>query len=81
MFAIEVVELPELDTAARRRLWLGHFGWNDPAAIIWNSERTLIGSSFVDRKEMDHSLLLRDVEKLSRHQLDGKPHICHRRGV
>ncbi|KAG1829674.1 hypothetical protein EV424DRAFT_412386 [Suillus variegatus] len=67
-----VVELPELDTAARRRLWLGHFGWNDPAAIIWNSERTLIGSSFVDRKEMDHSLLLRDVEKLSRHQLDGR---------
>ncbi|KAG2097559.1 uncharacterized protein F5147DRAFT_715140 [Suillus discolor] len=67
-----VVELPELNTAARRRLWLGHFGLNDPAAIIWNSERTLIGSSFVDQKEMDHSLLLRDVEKLSRHQLDGK---------
>ncbi|KAG2054863.1 hypothetical protein BDR06DRAFT_1007361 [Suillus hirtellus] len=67
-----VVELPELDTAARRRLWLNHFGLNDPAAIIWNSERTLIGSSFVDQKEMDHSLLLRDVEKLSRHQLDGR---------
>jgi len=67
-----VVELPELDTAARRRLWLGHFGLNDPAAIIWNSERTLISSSSVDQKEMDHSLLLRDVEKLSRHQLDGR---------
>ncbi|KAG1787024.1 uncharacterized protein HD556DRAFT_1449225 [Suillus plorans] len=67
-----VVELPELDTAARRRLWLGHFGLNDPAAIIWNSERTLISSSSMDQKEMDHSLLLRDVEKLSRHQLDGR---------
>ncbi|KAG1854361.1 hypothetical protein C8R48DRAFT_721719 [Suillus tomentosus] len=67
-----VVELPELDTAARRRLWLGHFGLSDPAAFIWNSERTLISSSSVDQKEMDHSLLLRDVEKLSRHQLDGR---------
>lgn len=63
-----VVDLPELDTAARRRLWLGHFGLNDPAAIC---ARTLISSS-VDQKEMDHSLLLRDIEKLSRHQLDGR---------
>lgn len=63
-----VVDLPELDTAARRRLWLGHFGLNDPAAIC---ARALISSS-VDQKEMDHSLLLRDIEKLSRHQLDGR---------
>lgn len=67
-----VVNLPELDAAARRRLWLNHFGLNDPAAIVWNNERTLIGSSIVDQKEMDHSLLLRDIEKLSRHQLDGR---------
>ncbi|KAG2341118.1 P-loop containing nucleoside triphosphate hydrolase protein [Suillus weaverae] len=67
-----VVDFPELDATARRRLWLGHFGLNDPAAIMWNSERTLISSSFVDQKGMDHSLLLRDIEKLSRHQLDGR---------
>lgn len=67
-----VVNFPELDAAARRRLWLNHFGLNDPAAIMWNSERTLIGSSIADQKEMDHSLLLRDIEKLSRHQLDGR---------
>ncbi|KAG1871365.1 hypothetical protein DFJ58DRAFT_892801 [Suillus subalutaceus] len=67
-----VVNFPELDAAARRRLWLNHFGLNDPATIIWNSERTLTGSSIVDQKEMDHSLLLRDIEKLSRHQLDGR---------
>jgi hypothetical protein len=63
-----VVDFPELDAAARRRLWLGHFGLNDPVAIC---ARTLIGSS-VDEKEIDHSLLLRDIEKLSRHQLDGR---------
>lgn len=67
-----VVDFPELDAAARRRLWLGHFGLNDPAAIMWNSDRTLINSSFVDQKELDHSLILRDIEKLSRHQLDGR---------
>lgn len=67
-----VVDFPELDATARRRLWLGHFGLNDPAAIMWNSERTLISSSFADQKGMDHSLLLRDIEKLSRHQLDGR---------
>lgn len=63
-----VVDFPELDAAARRRLWLGHFGLNDPVAIC---ARTLITSS-VDQKEIDHSLLLRDIEKLSRHRLDGR---------
>ncbi|KAG1800641.1 uncharacterized protein BJ212DRAFT_1400197, partial [Suillus subaureus] len=67
-----VVNFPELDAAARRRLWLNHFGLNNPAAIMWNNEHTLIGSSIADQKEMDHSLLLRDIEKLSRHQLDGR---------
>lgn len=67
-----VVDFPELDTAARRRLWRGHFGLDDPATIICNSEHTLIGSSFADQKEMDRSVLLRDIEKLSRHQLDGR---------
>lgn len=70
---LEVVDFPELDAAARRRLWLGHFGLNDPVAIC---ARTLVSSS-VDQKEIDHSMLLRDIEKLSRHQLDGKPHVCH----
>lgn len=70
---LEVVDFPELDVAARRRLWLGHFGLNDPVA---NCVRTF-SSSTVDQKEIDHSLLLRDIEKLSRHQLDGKPHVCH----
>jgi hypothetical protein len=50
---------------------------NDPVA---NCVRTF-SSSTVDQKEIDHSLLLRDIEKLSRHQLDGKPHVCHWRGV
>lgn len=63
-----VVDFPELDAAARRRLWLGHFGLNDPVAI---GVRTLSSPS-VDQKEIDHSLLLRDIEKLSRHQLDGR---------
>jgi hypothetical protein len=81
MFPIEVVNFSELDAAARRRLWLNHFGLNDPATITWNSDRTLIGSSIVDQKEMDHSLLLRDIEKLSRHQLNGEPRVCHLRGV
>ncbi|KAG1750658.1 hypothetical protein EDD22DRAFT_957927 [Suillus occidentalis] len=63
-----IVDFPELDAAARHRLWLGHFGLNDPVAIC---ARALISSS-VDQKEIDHSLLLRDIEKLSRHQLDGR---------
>lgn len=67
-----VVNCSELDAAARRRLWLNHFGLNDPDTITWNSDRTLIGSSIVDQKEMDHSLLLRDIEKLSRHQLNAR---------
>lgn len=62
-----IVEFPELDAAARRRLWLGHFGLNDPVA---SCARALV--SPVDQKEIDHSLLLRDIEKLSRHQLDGR---------
>lgn len=66
------VDLPELDASARRRLWLGHFGLDDPTTSMRNSDRTLIGSSFVDEKEMDHSSLLRDIEKLSWHQLDGR---------
>ncbi|KAG2154432.1 uncharacterized protein EDB93DRAFT_160858 [Suillus bovinus] len=67
-----VVDFPELDAAARRHLWLGHFGLNNSASIIWNSEHTLIGSSLVDQKEMNYSLLLREIKKLSQHQLDGK---------
>lgn len=67
-----VVDFPELDATGRRRLWLGHFGLNDATAIMWNGERTLINSSFVDQKELNHSLILRDIEKLSRHQLDGR---------
>ncbi|KAG1751270.1 uncharacterized protein EDB91DRAFT_1297653 [Suillus paluster] len=66
-----VIDFPELDTAARRRLWLGHFGQDDPAGGLRNIERTLIGSSFVDQKKIDYSTHLRDIEKLSWYQLDG----------
>ncbi|KAG0707016.1 hypothetical protein DFH29DRAFT_897954 [Suillus ampliporus] len=66
------VDFPELNAAARRRIWLGHFGQDEAAGSARNSCRTLISSSFMDQKEMDHSAHLRDIEKLSWYQFDGR---------
>ncbi|KAG1751271.1 uncharacterized protein EDB91DRAFT_1297671 [Suillus paluster] len=68
-----VVEFPELDAAARRRLWLSHFGRDEPARILSNnSERTLTSSSSGDQKKADYLAHVRDIEKLSWYQFDGR---------
>ncbi|KAG1739331.1 hypothetical protein EDB19DRAFT_855418 [Suillus lakei] len=71
LFSI-VVDFPELDAAARRRLWLGHFGQEEPTGIKSNSEHTLVSSSFGDEKKTDYLAHLRDIEKLSWYQLDAR---------
>ncbi|KAJ8583781.1 hypothetical protein M405DRAFT_937017 [Rhizopogon salebrosus TDB-379] len=65
-----VIDFPELNAAARRRLWLNHFGRPEPTAHISND--ILVGSSFGDLKRMDYSAHLRDIEKLSWHRLDAR---------
>ncbi|KAG1751272.1 uncharacterized protein EDB91DRAFT_1078092 [Suillus paluster] len=66
-----VVDFPELDAAARRRLWLSHFGHDEPVRILSNnSEHTLVSSSSGDQKKVDYLAHLRDIEKLSWYQLD-----------
>ncbi|KAJ8583782.1 hypothetical protein M405DRAFT_884672 [Rhizopogon salebrosus TDB-379] len=69
-----VINFPELNATARRRLWLTHFGQPEPAGYVPKIERTLVSSSFGDQKKVDYSAHLRDIEKLSRHRLDGEPH-------
>ncbi|KAG0707017.1 hypothetical protein DFH29DRAFT_995335 [Suillus ampliporus] len=49
-----VIDFPELDAVARRRLWLSYFGQHEPAGIISNSEHTLVSSSFGDQKKADY---------------------------
>jgi len=67
-----VINFPELNATARRRLWLSHFGQSEPAECRPNNEHTLVSSSFGDPKKMDYATHLRHIEKLSRHRLDGK---------
>jgi len=67
-----VINFPELDATARRRLWLNHFGQSEPAGYVPKIERPLVSSSFSDQKKVDYSAHLREVEKLSRHRLDGR---------
>ncbi|KAG2120128.1 hypothetical protein DEU56DRAFT_918460 [Suillus clintonianus] len=67
-----VVDFPELDAAARRRLWLCHFGQEESAGLKSTSEHTLVSSSLGDEKKTDYLAHLREIEKLSWYQLDGK---------
>jgi len=76
-----VINFPELNAIARRQLWLNHFGQFEPAGHIPNNDRDRkrFSSSFGDQKKIDYAAHLRDIEKLSRYQLDGEHHICYGR--
>jgi len=78
VFVIEVINFPELNAKARRRLWLNHFGQPESAKHVLDKERALsISSSFTDLKKIDYSAHLRAAEKLSWYQLDGESRACY----
>jgi len=63
-----VIDFPELNAAARRQLWLDHFDHVGPTG----KSDTFVSSSFGYSKVVDYSVHLRNIENLSRYQLDGK---------
>jgi hypothetical protein len=72
VFLVEVINLPELNASARRRLWLNHFSHVDPTGSKPESEPALVSSPFGHPKKVDYSMHIRAIEKLSSYKLNGE---------